>query len=197
MSNSKNEILNVFLGVVIPDEIGYYECREATFYDKSEARNLLPESEPQIYIGNSVVFSGDTKNIGGCVLGVVQVTERMCKGHFDWMPIMPLAIASQSCAQVCSLLILHISGSELIPLVVQVDQIKSIQTENTRYARLGDKLLVVGRYLKGRSIFHKISCDLYLNEYKIATMSEITFITTNKEYMLKKGGFDNDKCLDE
>lgn len=184
------------LGVIIPESVVSNEIYSVTHLNADVIRGLLPEKEPQVYVSQAILFSNGNSFSDSTVYGVIPISERMCKGHFDWMPTIPLAIASQACAQVCSLLPLFFSDNhELIPLVVQVDQIKSIMSKEARYAEPGDKLLAIGQYLKGRGCYHKVKCDLYLEQCKIATLSEISFVMASKLEILKKRRRDNGEYL--
>ena len=175
-----------FFGVKLPTEVIKNETEIIEFFDNSKVREILPESDPQLYVDKAVILNSAE---GRFILATVPVSDKMCQGHFNWFPMMPLALLGQATAQVGALLISLVSNNgekKKIPLVVRVKDIKSISDKRNKERKdfivPGDTMLVAVNYLGGKFGFHKTSAAIYVGESKMGIMEEIDYVLVDKEY---------------
>jgi len=182
--------LENFLGTKIPDMVRSFITVE--FLENSHVKTLLPEREPQFYINRAVFGSIDSVKV---IIATTHITPQMCQGHFDWAPILPLAILAQCAGQVGALLVNLVTDNKTrIPLAVHVKETKSI-SDKTRVPRKdfvipGDNVVFVATYEGGKFNFHKATVEMYIEGTIIGKLEEIGYVLVEKEYLLNnlKGG---------
>ncbi len=180
-----NKYVSDFLGVSVPLEITAGDVEVVESLTNERVREILAEREPQLYVDKAVFLNSDGKSM---VLATVPVTEKMCKGHFDWFPMMPLALLGQATAQAGAILVSLISevNSGKIPLVVHVHNIRSIGSKKKAVQKdfivPGDEMLVVATYLGGKSGFHKVTAVDYVGDIMMGVMEEVAYILVDRSY---------------
>ena len=180
-----DKYLQDFLGVVVPTDIIGEDCEVVESLTNERVREILAEREPQLYVDKAVFLNSDGKSM---VLATVPVTEKMCKGHFDWFPMMPLALLGQATAQAGAILVSLISeiNSGKIPLVVHVHNIRSISSKKKAVQKdfivPGDNMLVVATYLGGKFGFHKVTAVDYVSDIMMGMMEEIAYVLVDRSY---------------
>ncbi len=148
--------LQDFLGVVVPAEVAGDGCEVVESLTNERVREILAEREPQLYVDKAVFVNSAGKSI---VLATVPVTEKMCKGHFDWFPMMPLALLAQAAGQAGALLIMIVSDNSInkVPLAVHARDTKSISDKKRKTRKdfivPRDTVLVVSNYIGGKFLF--------------------------------------------
>lgn len=191
MNNQVGQIQD-FLGVSIPESVIESNIEIIETLENSRVKEILPEREPQLYVKKAVFLNMAGKNI---VLATVPVTEKMCRGHFEWFPMMPLALLGQATAQAGSILVSLIGGEEnTIPLTVCVREIRSISgrkgEKRKDFIVPDDTLLIVATYLEGKLGFHTTSGDIYVNSVKMCVMREIIYILVDRSRIIRGDSHD-------
>lgn len=154
-----------------------YGDTEKKFFDEKGIKNILPEKAPQLYLKRAV-FCPQIKTI----LASVHITAKMCEGHFDFFPMLPLAILAQSACQAGALLTFLVANNEYpenIPLVYCAHETKII---GKNFMVPGDALLMVATYLNCKMKFHFVKIDVYKGMKKVAMIKQADYILVNKEH---------------
>jgi len=185
------EEVQSFLGVIVPSGAIDSSLAISEKLDQSEVAALLPERPPQLYVSKAVALNSNGKNV---VLATVPVTEEMCRGHFEWFPMMPLAILAQAAGQAGALLVLLLNrevNSGRVPLAVQVKEVKSVSTKSGSERRdfivPGDTLLLRAEYIGGRVYFHKAGIMAFVGNCAMASLDEITYVLVEKARFKQEG----------
>lgn len=192
-----NEIAS-FLDVVVQQRmIGDGIPKVVRMMDRKQIEGILPERPPQLYVDRAVFISAN----GGdesyqLVIASISVTEEMCKGHFEWFPMVPFALAGQAGGQAGSLVVLWANNSlgdnSLVPIAVQVKNIKSISEKKSGAERKdvavpGDIMAVTAKYLGGRFGIHKVECNIFVDGARIMNLQELDIILVSRSEIISKG----------
>lgn len=78
------------LCLAVPEVVftGTVNTERALFLGQDAIEDLLPERRPKLYLSRAVILDS---TCGLHALATVHVTEEMCQGHFEWLPMLPLA----------------------------------------------------------------------------------------------------------
>ncbi len=182
--------LRQFFKTEIPEKLDSFVCLE--FLDNSRVKEILPEREPQLYIDRAVFGNIDHAKV---VIGLTHVTSEICRGHFEWCPIVPLSILAQCAGQAGALLINLVASNTIkIPLAVHVKNVKSI-SDKTRFPRKnfvmpGNKVLFIAIYEGKKFNFYKATVEIYVEGAIIGKLEKIGYILVEREYIINdlKGG---------
>lgn len=188
--NSEKTRLKDFLKTEIPDTLSEFMYLE--FLEKSRVKEVLFEREPQLYIERAVFGNIAHKK---AIAAITHVQFEMCAGHFEWCPIVPLAILAQCAGQAGALLVNLVAENKIkIPLAVHVKDTRSI-SEKSRASRKdfvvpGDTVLFIAIYEGGKFNFHRATVEMYVEGTIIGKLEEIGYVLVEKEYLINniKGG---------
>jgi 3-hydroxymyristoyl/3-hydroxydecanoyl-(acyl carrier protein) dehydratase len=143
--------------------------------------DLIPEREPGLQITRAVI----SKTGGGClILAPFIITEEMCAGHMPGFPILPLAEAGRTLAQVGAILVAYtvkfIEGREgrFTPLVYKVGEIISGQQG---FLVPGDKVCLVAQARKLRGPIYAVQAHGYLGDKHIFSMPKIHYFISQDQ----------------
>ncbi len=181
-----NRGIENFLGVKVSEEIVVNEQAKISFLDEAEVSSSIFEKPPQLYVEKAIVYDShddSSHHIGA--LGTVLVSDEMCGGHFDFFPMLPLAILGQAVAQVGELLILSMGNGDVkVPLVIEVGKIKSISKrgKGKKFIVPGDRMLVSVHYIGGKFSIHKVNADIFVDGDIMGMMRDITYVNVEKNH---------------
>lgn len=140
-----------------------------------EIYDLIPEREPGLRITRAVISEAG----GDCmILAPFIITEELCAGHMPGFPILPLAEAGRTLAQVGAILVAYtvrsIEGREglFTPLVYKVGEIISGQQG---FLVPGDKVCLVAQARKLRGPLYFVQAHGYLGDKHIFSMPKIHY----------------------
>jgi len=142
---------------------------------------LIPEREPGLRISRAVICE-----IGGNIqiLAPFAITEEMCAGHMPGFPILPLAEAGRTLAQVGAILVAYtvrnIEEKEgcFTPLVYKVGEIVSGQQG---FLVPNDKVCLVAQAQKLRGPLYFVQAHGYLGEKHIFSMPKIHYFISQDQ----------------
>ena len=149
-----NENLQNNLKVLSLDQDGLdlSEIKNKTYKELSleDIHNLYPEREPALRILKAVVINYSGEHL---IMARFTVTKEMCEGHMPGFPILPLAEAGRTLAQVGAILVsyqvkeIERRTEQLTPLVYKVGELISGQKG---FLYPGDNILIVAKARKLR-----------------------------------------------
>lgn len=149
--------------------------------DRLDIYDLMPEREPGLRITRAVI-SGTG---GDClILAPLIITEEMCAGHMPGFPILPLAEAGRTLAQVGAILVAYtvrsIEGREgrFTPLVYKVGEIISGQQG---FLVPGDKICLVAQARKLRGPLYAVQAHGYIGDKHIFSMPKIHYFISQDQ----------------
>lgn len=136
---------------------------------------LIPEREPGLRITRAVICEtgGDLQ-----ILAPFFITEEMCAGHMPGFPMLPLAEAGRTLAQVGAILVAYTVRSVeqreglFTPLVYKVGEIISGQ-QGFLFPK--DKICLVAQAHKLRGPLYLVQAHGYLGEKHIFSMPKIHY----------------------
>lgn len=142
---------------------------------------LIPEREPGLRISRAVIceIAGKIQ-----ILAPFSITEEMCAGHMPGFPILPLAEAGRTLAQVGAILVAYtvrnIEGKEgcFTPLVYKVGEIISGQQG---FLVPNDKVCLVAQAQKLRGPLYFVQAHGYLGEKHIFSMPKIHYFISHDQ----------------
>ncbi|WP_404786216.1 hypothetical protein [Altericista sp. CCNU0014] len=148
--------------------------------NQKEIYNLYPEREPALRISKAVVC-----NVAGehLILAPFTVTQEMCAGHMPGFPILPLAEAGRTLAQVGAILISysikHVERREgyFTPMVYKVGELISGQKG---FLRPGNQVFLIAKARKLRGPLYTVEAHGYLGEEHIFSMPKIQYFATEE-----------------
>lgn len=143
--------------------------------------DLIPEREPGLQIRRAVI----SETGGDClILAPFIITEEMCAGHMPGFPILPLAEAGRTLAQVGAILVAYrvrfVEGREsrFTPLVYKVGEIISGQQG---FLVPGDKVCLVAQARKLRGPLYAVQAHGYLGDKHIFSMPKIHYFISQDQ----------------
>jgi len=145
---------------------------------QSEIYKLIPEREPGLRITRAVITEVEEDYL---ILAPFIITEEMCAGHMPGFPILPLAEAGRTLAQVGAVLVAYIvknlEGREghFTPLVYKVGEITSGQKG---FLSPKDKVCLVAQAHKVRGPIYLVQAHGYLGNEHIFSMPKIHYFIT-------------------
>lgn len=137
--------------------------------------DLIPEREPGLRINRAVIYKIGEDCL---ILAPFIITEEMCAGHMPGFPILPLAEAGRTLAQVGAILVAYtvkfIEGREnrFTPLVYKVGEIISGQ-QGFLYPK--DRICLVAQARKARGPLYFVQAHGYLGDKHIFSMPKIHY----------------------
>ncbi len=169
----------------LEDERGISKHNDITskVYEKisrKEIYSLYPEREPALRILKAVVCNVAEEYL---ILAPFTVTSEMCAGHMPGFPILPLAEAGRTLAQVgailISYLIKHVEQREgsFTPLVYKVGELISGQKG---FLHPGDQVFLIAKARKLRGPLYTVEAHGYLREEHIFSMPQIQYFVTEE-----------------
>ena len=175
--------LEAFLGSKFP-EGAFHKIDQIELLENSRIRAILPESDPQLYINKAIFITNDQSE---AVAATTHVSSEMCRGHFDWYPMMPLALMAQCAGQAGAILVNLVAGSKKgVPLAIHVRDTRSVsdKTKNQKkdFIVPGDDLLFFALYKGGKLGLHRVTVQVYTDGSIIGALEEINYILVNKGY---------------
>jgi 3-hydroxymyristoyl/3-hydroxydecanoyl-(acyl carrier protein) dehydratase len=152
-----------------------------------EIHSLYPEREPALRISKAVVCNVAEEYL---ILAPFTVTSEMCAGHMPGFPILPLAEAGRTLAQVgailISYLIKHIEQREgyFTPLVYKVGELISGQKG---FLHPSDQVFLIAKARKLRGPLYTVEAHGYLGEEHIFSMPQIQyFVSEEPSFWMQK-----------
>lgn len=142
---------------------------------------LIPEREPGLRITRAVICETDG-NLQ--ILAPFSITEEMCAGHMPGFPMLPLAEAGRTLAQVGAILVAYtvrnIEQREglFTPLVYKVGEIISGQ-QGFLFPK--DKICLVAQAHKLRGPLYFVQAHGYLGEKHIFSMPKIHYFISQDQ----------------
>lgn len=143
--------------------------------------DLIPEREPGLQITRAVVSETGEDCL---ILAPFIITEEMCAGHMPGFPILPLAEAGRTLAQIGAILVAYtvryVEGREsrFTPLVYKVGEIISGQQG---FLVPGDKVCLVARARKLRGPIYAVQAHGYLGDKHIFSMPKIHYFISQDQ----------------
>lgn len=164
------------------DDIDLSDINNKTYKELSleDIHDLYPERVPALRILKAVVINYSGENI---IMARFTVTKEMCEGHMPGFPILPLAEAGRTLAQVGAILIsyqvkkIERRTEQLTPLVYKVGELVSGQKG---FLYPGDNILIVAKAKKLRGPIYTVEAHGYLGESHIFSMPQIQYFVTNE-----------------
>lgn len=141
---------------------------------------LYPEREPALRILKAVVCNVAEEYL---IMAPFAITPEMCAGHMPGFPILPLAEAGRTLAQVgailISYLIKNIENREgyFTPLVYKVGELISGQKG---FLYPGDQVFLVAKARKLRGPLYSVEAHGYLKDEHIFSMPQIQYFVTEE-----------------
>jgi 3-hydroxymyristoyl/3-hydroxydecanoyl-(acyl carrier protein) dehydratase len=164
-------------------EISQTHYSQSKIHEKisqKEIHSLYPEREPALRISKAVVCNVAEEHL---ILAPFTVTPEMCAGHMPGFPILPLAEAGRTLAQVgailISYLIKHIEKREgyFTPLVYKVGELISGQKG---FLHPGDQVFLIAKARKLRGPLYTVEAHGYLGEEHIFSMPQIQYFVSEE-----------------
>jgi 3-hydroxymyristoyl/3-hydroxydecanoyl-(acyl carrier protein) dehydratase len=171
------------------EEISKTHFSPSKIYKKisqKEIHSLYPEREPALRILKAVVCNVAEEYL---ILAPFTVTPEMCAGHMPGFPILPLAEAGRTLAQVGAILISysikHIEKREgyFTPLVYKVGELISGQKG---FLHPGDRVFLIAKARKLRGPLYTVEAHGYLGEEHIFSMPQIQYFVTEEPSFWKQ-----------
>jgi 3-hydroxymyristoyl/3-hydroxydecanoyl-(acyl carrier protein) dehydratase len=181
-----------FFSLPIPEKILSYEIEphniSLQYFENEQVKNLIWEKDRNLYLNNAVKIEiktriNDEEKKEIKLLAGMMVSEEICKGHFEFFPMLPLAVLAQAMGQVGELMLLTMMNGnckDTIPLVIKVNEIGMItQKKSRQFIIPNDRLLIVATYKSGKLGLHYVSAEVFLEGNPITRMNDIVYANIN------------------
>jgi 3-hydroxymyristoyl/3-hydroxydecanoyl-(acyl carrier protein) dehydratase len=192
--SNKLEQINSFFLLPIPEKIinsnPEPDVINLMFFQQDTVRELIWEKEGNYYLNKAAKIELQMKKVDKekhelKFLADMNVSKEICQGHFEFFPMLPLAVLAQAMGQVGELLLLDMmngKSKDTIPLVIRAGEVGMIsQKSNRQFIVPEDKLLIVATYKSGKLGLHYISAEVFLNRNLISKMNDIVYAFVNIE----------------